>query len=137
MAFNYNCNKPTTQNKNHKMKKIIFIKLFALAAFFVKAQNNLQFSQVLTYSGTAASNGQSISLTVPSGKVWKIETIERDAGAYLNFNLNGKFAQGVPNRYPIWLKAGDVFNIQLSGGYNQAPVAANYWISIIEFNVVS
>ena len=107
------------------MKYIITLCL-ALAFSSIDAQN-LQFSQVLTFTGSYSSNNQWTQV-VPDGKVWKIEfaqvsSILRLNGKALltNSNLN-------QNQFPIWIKAGDV----LSFGNNSDDLN----ISIIEFTLV-
>ncbi|WP_396140785.1 hypothetical protein [Flavobacterium sp.] len=54
------------------MKKLILILIFFIA-LGAKAQGNLQFNQVITKSGYLGCGSSSNVLTVPSGKVWKIE----------------------------------------------------------------
>ncbi len=115
-----------------------------LITFFVKAQGNLQFNRVLTYSGTLYGGTSSDTWTVPTGKVWKIESLpnpgsELYAGTpsfSLNFLLNGtsiiNYYALKPIIMPIWLKASDNIKFSYSGNYS---TAVNYYISIIEFNV--
>lgn len=112
--------------------KYIFIVFFAFLFSQADAQN-LQFSQVLTYSGrieNASTYIESPTLTVPDGKVWKIETYARDYFFVNNVNITSNTNQGI-----IWLKSGDEVKY--------APLSINtylqdyrYILSIIEFNIV-
>ncbi len=107
------------------MKYVIAL-LFALTFSKIDAQN-LQFSQVLTYS--LSPNTQTVVGTVPTGKVWKIDFIRVGTGGSVSVN-NGSIANQTSygwNQFPIWLKAEDV--LTASGG-------SNYFFSIIEFTVV-
>ena len=108
------------------MKYVIAL-LFALAFSNIDAQN-LQFSQVLTYN---MINQQEI--TVPSNKVWKIESAKYPSGGSLpgNFLINSSVGIGGAgynaDQFPIWLKSGDVLRCQFQGGA---------FISILEFSLV-
>jgi len=124
------------------MKKIILI-LITLTPFLqVHAQDNLQFSQVKLVSTFE---------TVPTGKVWKVESalvtnalpsttpfnvLNSVQSAKINVNGQGVFvatratngqyhSYGDNTRLPIWLPAGAT----LSAGNNVSE------ISVIEFNV--
>ncbi len=120
------------------MKKALFILLF-LSYIYSNAQGNLQFSKVITYSGSTGG----VNYTVPTDKIWKIETIgvaTNYGNTYFNFNLNGITSitrlQGSGNlsNTPIWLKSGDIFNIDW---YNNVTSSyAGYLISILEFNII-
>ena len=115
-------------------------------------QGNLQFNQVINYTGTLActtSNTISPSLSVPAGKVWKIEKIKTSSAPYVpngNFfqELTGILVNSVvveqfysgPSQANagFWMKTGDIIQIQLYGGGCNANMG--YLISIIEYNVV-
>jgi len=75
------------------MKKLlnIFFLFFSLQTF---AEGNLQFNQVLTYSGTINCGQASPTWTVPAGKVWKIEYRSTVSG-----NPNFDNSQGVSGPY--------------------------------------
>ena len=123
------------------MKKIftIALLLFSMSSY---AQGNLQFNQVLTYSGTLNCGQASPTWTVPAGKVWKIEYRSTVIGntSYDNFNgtsgsigplfnLNGnKISDFIypnnlsPNQIwnitplqnqPLWLKSNDQIQFSL------------------------
>ena len=124
---------------------------FSSAAF---GQGNLQFNQVINLDYTASFVGFSKqnlgSVTVPAGKVWKIEsaTMYRDAGTY-NYSLiaeanltfgnvlikDSKNSSNINNTaYPIWLASG-TYPITMS--QNNASASTYVCaVSIIEFNVV-
>lgn len=127
------------------MKKIltIAILLFSMASY---AQGNLQFNQVLTYTGNVAgsSNGPASSpilYTVPSGKVCKIEAMGICGGAsgiYLNINSIDYINQitigcgsGSTIHETIWLKAGDIIKYTNNNG-----ISKSYILSMIEYNIV-
>lgn len=119
---------------------------------FVKAQNNLQFNQVirLGYTGTVASNAAPVSagtLTVPAGKVWKIEsgsaidtklfTVQLSLTVDSQLVYSGHSAgSSMPFQLtqPIWLGPG-TYNVAVAliTGFNYNFVAK---ISALEFNVV-
>ena len=110
------------------------------------AQGNLQFNQViyrdisLTVAVGAINPQTQITFTVPSGKVWKIESMGCNTENYGNgFEINGiknsfyanqaysPFKQG-----PLWLSAGTTF--RLFNNSNQPQNSC--YISILEFNIV-
>jgi hypothetical protein len=124
------------------MKKIVVIALFFLATTSF-AQGNLQFNQVISGTGVLATNGVSANQTVPTGKVWKIESINgwssNDVGSRLGMTINTISVPVSGNvQFPVWLKAGDVLKFTLltnpASGYATGPM--NYIYSIIEFNII-
>ena len=138
------------------MKKSIVILLFFIA-LVAKAQGNLQFNQVLTYNGNiSCSSGctNDVCITyspiwkVPDNKVWKIETKSLTGGtSSISFFVNSTpyydveiinvgYVAAVTNNRIIWLKANDEIKFSVSGTPKCGSVAGNYFISIIEFNVV-
>jgi hypothetical protein len=141
-----------------KMKKLFFYSLLLLNTILY-SQSNLQFNQVLTpnltISGSITIDANSVSstlsssnLTVPTGNVWKIESIfpvyittfkwnystytysiSQTSGSYktyLAMLING--SQARPNllneeiiqHNAIWLKAGDQLSFQFSAVGSQA-----------------
>jgi len=122
--------------KTLKKIALIFIILSTGVVFIpekANAQNELQFSQVLTYAGTISVN-YSPTYTVPSNKVWKVEMISTpndNFRVYVN-DLNIFYVSDVYPVvfFPIWLKAGDNIKIWYS-----EPI--NYFFSIIEYSVVA
>lgn len=130
------------------MKKLLTIAmlLFSIASY---AQGNLQFNQVLTFTGIIPypypNNNTPVLYTVPSGKVCKIETTGicgQLTNVYLNINgidysnqatmyVSGTATQIVTKQETIWLKAGDVIKYINNSGFSK-----NYFISMIEYNIV-
>lgn len=126
------------------------IPLFLAILFGVgllRAQGNLQFNQIVTVNTT--------SLTVPAGKVWKVESYLQSQVAYdvnysagcinanyhrpLVINNNNYYFFGnmatansganyvtTGNSLPVWLKAGDQIR----------TVCSSDFASVIEFNIV-
>ena len=115
------------------------------------AQGNLQFNQVLTFTGSIGVTANAVTSpiqTVPAGKVWKIEHvggvasnqtsasvrfgIQVNSGISLTYWSNGIVDQNI---CPIWLKASD--NLQFyynnPGGTAQS---CTYIISVVEFNII-
>lgn len=130
------------------MKKLILIAI-CFISLQLSAQGNLQFNQVLTLSYTGSIPSQSTSslgtLTVPAGKVWKIESGSRVSivGNFFNKVSNARFMlddftvignSGDPVSYPIWLNEGtyNIYHTQSISGTN----SYKWGLSIIEFNVV-
>jgi hypothetical protein len=126
------------------MKKLFLITIVSLFTITTKAQGNLQFNQVLTYSGSisgSTSPGNSLfspSWSVPNNKVWKVE----DCTSGIPLNING-FNFSPSNNKVFWLKAGDTINFQIvatctpcqfCGGV--CNINSSYFISIIEFNII-
>ena len=142
-------------------KRILFISLITIVQF-TYAQGDLQFNQVLSYTGSVSCNtgncgaNSPSSYTVPAGKVWKLESAGYNSNkvsgyfsqAYLIINGTGAYGgimnQGSEAAYsgklissPVWLKAGDV----LSWGMNSnsgtgGTFSVSMHLSIIEFNIV-
>lgn len=117
-------------------KSFLFFTLFFIFNFFlsslVNAQSELQFNQVLTYTGTL-SGTESPTFTVPDGKVWKVEMVSSYCNANM-INVNGIDVEyQVDDRakkfFPIWLKAGDTIK-------TTALATCSYFFSIIEYNVI-
>ena len=127
------------------MKRIFLFFFFAIVACLSTqkslAQGNLQFNRVISTS-LVLNAGQSSSLiTVPAGKVWKIESITANVSGNSNhtYEINGNALAIFPIssppeiNYGKWLKAGDTFKV------SNSPYGANpttYYYSIIEFNIV-
>jgi len=116
------------------------------------AQGNLQFNQVLTFTGSVGVTGAnavtSPMQTVPAGKVWKIEHVggaasnQTTASVRFGIQLNSGISLAYwssslvdQNICPIWIKAGD--NLQFyyfnPGG---TPQSCSYIISVVEFNII-
>lgn len=123
------------------MKQIILFFLFSVISLGGYSQFNLQFNQVLTYTGKIVNTDSSATWVVPASKVWKIESMSNIINTCNSFVLNNfaiKNANyptngGYTENYysPIWLKAGDAikFRTSCSGTFI-------YYISIIEYNLI-
>ena len=126
------------------MKKALLILSLLALAIGANAQGNLQFNQVLSYTGTVSCNGINTycsanspsSYTVPANKVWKLESAGFSSylannnspdiiSTYLIINNTyvyggpvnrGSFSQknGILITSPVWLKSGDVLSWGMS-----------------------
>ena len=128
------------------MKNILLLVVFTSLAFLYKAQGNLQFNQVITYSqlytttlsGSIHSYSSQI-YTVPVGKAWKIEKfIMRNnisVSTFLKVNNAFQISPTEINPGPVWVKEGDQIQAVTStfGGGN---FTGGFFISIIEFNII-
>lgn len=129
------------------MKKVFALFLFILLSGFSFAQGNLQFNQVryfpftLTQVSTTVYDETILSVTVPTGKVLKIESMAcgryvasvNTYGGQAGFEINQRtVSQSV---LPLWLPAGTYS----FGMMSQVMTVGYYYtgyISAIEFNVV-
>jgi hypothetical protein len=116
-----------------------YMRTFILLAtcFFIlesKAQGNLQFNQVLNVQYTSSA---STTLTVPAGKVWKLENLVMTSlNTYACFIYNGttyylrqhNTSSSAWDNFPFWI--GSEQTITFGAGCSSGM------ISIIEFNVV-
>jgi hypothetical protein len=128
------------------MKKILytifvsFIAFFAMPTFTAQAQGNLQFNRVISESINLNPSQSSTLITVPAGKVWKIEAVEANhsGSASCKYEISGQqflISNGYPTQinHGLWLKAGDTFRVSNGPtGGNNIP----YYYSILEFNIV-
>ena len=76
----------------------------------------------------------SLAYTVPSGKVWKIESAMSNnitTRMFVNNLLVGSMGSSLSAMSPLWLKAGDVLRI----GNSDNP-GSTYFFSGIEFNII-
>ena len=128
------------------MRILLFVLTYTVVGLF-HAQGNLQFNQIVTVGTT--------SLTVPAGKVWKVESYSESevtfnsnyssGGVNSNYhrplviNNNNYYFFGnmatassganyvtTGNKLPIWLKPGDQIR----------TVCSSDFASVIEFNIV-
>jgi hypothetical protein len=121
------------------MTKQIFLILFLVFGNFSFAQGNLQFNQVLLLN-----NGT--SYTVPSGKVWKLEsavynTYSITYGSSAKLIINGSTVELIPfsfndgngtNRAPVT----EVFPFWLPENTTIQPTQAVSKVSVVEFNII-
>lgn len=121
------------------MRKILSV-IFLVSVCTIARSQNLAFSQVLTYTGELPNliNTPGPVLTVPEGKVWKIESLSTTVNQALGFKLNNIFFHLTPISYstpiifPIWLKEGDTLQPFVSGSSLNAM--CGYFTSIVEFS---
>lgn len=137
------------------LRTLTLLVVMEFSHFSSLAQGNLQFNQVLTYTGYiiascpqawCTASASSPIWVVPQNKVWKIEYKSRTDGGGARFYLNGVSMADVYERYhgaggasiaidnaPVWLKANDEIHFEASGTYS---VNHPFIISIIEYNIV-
>jgi hypothetical protein len=122
------------------MKKILslVVALLFTASLSSFAQGNLQFNQVISASFNLGSNANSTTLTVPVGKVWKIESMgcNNYTPHNISYVINAIAFSVIPGYQKdagstIWLKAGDTFYLR-----NLVNYASGVYYSILEFNIV-
>jgi len=135
------------------MKKLLFILLTTFLSSGIYAQgNNLQFSQVLNYeynSSNIAAYQQSTvgSITVPSGKVWKITSgsciinPNNSYGCSMRIGNNIVFQDkgnitggGSVSNTPVWLSSG-TYSVEI-GSFAGNTNTFRGAISGVEFNIV-
>jgi len=126
--------------------------VMVLSQYHSYAQGNLQFNQVLTFTGymTGSCSGNYCTATasspiwvVPQNKVWKIEYKSRTDGGHTRFYLNAVsmvdiWTSTAVDNAPLWLKANDEIYFQASATAGGGGTSVNhpYIISIIEYNIV-
>ena len=127
------------------MKKTILLAVVLLLGCTAFAQGNLQFNkaQHLAFSGTFSTSQSTISnITVPAGKVWKVESGSicwiyqgkaNTSGIYLLIDNQMLQSPDIHQSSPIWLPEG-TYKIE----YNTSNSSYSYsgGISILEFNIV-
>ena len=77
------------------------------------------------------------TFTVPSGKVWKIESFAASGQADIVLTLNSTVNISSTNGSPIWLKTTDVIQVKklCGSGASCSLQTGSFFISIIEFNI--
>lgn len=141
----------------HSFLKLLCLLFIVGLSYTANAQNNLEFSRVINQSITVASDGSTsyikntITLTVPAGKVWKIEAAgvseHYQGSANYSFytrggtlvindviigNQNGNFDGALP----YWLAEGS-HTLTIQGGTSSNGYDWYGQLSILEFTVVS
>jgi hypothetical protein len=146
------------------MKKVLLLLVFAALMFHSFSQGNLQFNRVVNYNLTGnlttASSGkvivQTITITVPTGKVLKIES----ATCRLSTSTSSLFSGDVPcillnnniisvykavgstgflasiGNFPIWLPEGThtlQLVVDVGAGTNETAYGM---VTGIEFNII-
>lgn len=127
-----------------------------MLSYTALAQNNLEFSQVINQDISVVANGSTdyitntITLTVPAGKVWKVESAsvsEKYTGSTYSYHslggtlmlhntIIGRQNNNFSNGLPFWLSEGD-HDLILQGGTSSSSYSWFGHLSIIEFNVVA
>ena len=101
----------------------------------LKGQGNLQFNQVINY---AFASTNTTPVTVPAGKVWKLEScmLNSTANNYtymlyngVLYNLRQQLTSSQVANFPFWLAAGTSVTFGANAG-------AGGIVSILEFNIV-
>ena len=114
------------------MRKILSA-LFLISVCTAAKSQNLQFSQVLFYSGEIGltmQNGGTV-YSVPQGKTWKVESLSVSQSNAMSFKLNGTIFRTQNMSYPIWLKSGDTVQVYVD---NPQQYSGQFYMSIIEFS---
>lgn len=115
------------------MKKIIFGLLLTMG--MLNAQNNLVFNKALNFRLVPGNDGINLgqTATVPEGKVWKIESYQRDGAGGINVGFEiqdpeygSAISYGSYSSTPIWLQEGTILKAPSDG----------IFFSVLEFNVV-
>lgn len=148
------------------MKKLIVILSIAFGLIQTsKAQGNLQFNKIVTIDFRRVLNnfadGADTILSVPSNKIWKIESVSSSMFAdstnisikgaanyiatsvFLNNNLligSAGTSQhyAMPN-FPIYLESSKTFTLGVRPSANASvsfPASFGCFVSIVEFNIV-
>jgi hypothetical protein len=153
--------------------KILILALLLFLGSQLYSQGNLQFNQVIyqTLTGNLPNTGtsapeytfQTLVITVPAGKVWKIETstchtvqgtnnetriggtsssdnivlfLDQDVLSY-SFNTNTLISMISPSNLPLWLPSGN-YTLKLIGKCQSqyASYTAYGSLHAIEFNII-
>ncbi len=130
------------------MKSFLFSAVLFFLVHYSFGQGNLQFNQVLTYSGsfnsTMNATQSSSVFTVPPGKVWKLEAYSYSyyyTGSNrfrVNYLNDSPMDPSVSSNAPIWLKSGDYIFCKAGNlGLVSNDLLTNSWFfSIIEYNII-
>lgn len=115
------------------MKRLTFLLIFVASLGY--SQSNLVFNKVLNFR-LVPGNGTvtpAQTATVPDGKVWKIESYDRDGAGSINIvfeiqnpEYGSTITFGSYNSTPIWLQEGTILKATSDG----------IFFSILEFDVV-
>jgi|TARA_B110000902_G_C14205449_1_gene549404 hypothetical protein len=127
-------------NSNLFSMKTVYTKLLFLSIFLYSissfSQANLQFNTVVNIGGPLGNYATGPTITVPSGKIWKVVSYSQFNGLWLNgyniYDLDkavvGQAVALAKNAAPLWLNEGDSF-------YFTTGNASHPWfMSILEFN---
>jgi hypothetical protein len=117
------------------MKTALFLVIFLCFGAF-KAQGNLQFNQVIN---TAFTGTNTTPVTVPAGKVWKIEScmLITTTNSYacmlyngVYYNMRQQLSSAHNVNFPFWLASGTTVTFGGNGG------GSGGMVSILEFNII-
>jgi len=120
------------------------IGFFAFTSHLQAQTNNLYFNQVILVGAT--------TMTVPAGKVWKVEGFMQGGAQYAyssgmgcanNYYFHGFYVNGVLSGFPYQLSTGSSyfianassFPLWLPAGTTLSTLCPNDLLSVIEFNV--
>lgn len=131
-------------------KLLIFLAFIITASISVYSQGNLQFNKVININLSTSDT----TLTVPTNKVWKIESagfnenMRPTNGCQIKLYLQNYFLFGSQSdlstttlalfsNFPIWLSTGDyqLYVRYMNCNGNSIPGVSSS-VSIIEFNIV-
>ena len=128
-------------NSNLFLMKTVYTKLLFLSIFLYSissfSQANLQFNTVINIGGPLSNGETGPTITVPSGKIWKVVSYSQFNGLWLNgnriYDLPERIVGGsvalANNSGILWLNEGDSFYFQA-----EANRAYPWFMSILEFN---
>jgi hypothetical protein len=121
------------------MKKSILIlfSIFTFSIAFTQSGYNLEFSQAILVENS--------TMTVPSGKVWKVVSVQR--GDFDNYTtkieingsviyVGGGYQDGVTQNQRV-TKFSETFPIWLPSGSTIKAGTGIQFISVVEFNLIS
>lgn len=126
------------------MKKLLTLFIILIGTCVViKAQGNLQFSQVVRYKYSTSATGQgsvgvTSTFTVPANTVWKIESVY---GGGNNVFLDGQLVTTTTTNsgiagFPLWLGAGTYQIAINNGNQNLGTYSYSAIVSGLQFNIV-
>lgn len=121
------------------MKKSILIlfSLFTFSIAFAQSGYNLEFSQAILVENS--------TMTVPSGKVWKVVSVQRDDISAFNARIDingseiyvgGGYQDGVTQHQRV-SKFSETFPIWLPSGSTIKAGTGIQFVSVVEFNLIS
>ena len=126
------------------MKKALLLIAVLTISFVAKSQGNLQFNQVIRIKHTTLTSGVAGTITVPAGKVWKIESAS--GGDAWELSVDGQIvyssSQQVSGTTQSWYVNTVTLPMWLGPGTYQITENTTYTgnittvLSGIEFNVV-
>ena len=128
-------------NSNLFLMKTVYTNLLFLSIFLYSissfSQANLQFNTVINIGGPLGNGEIGPTITVPSGKIWKVVSYSQFNGLWLNgyniYDLDkevvGQAVALAKSGGILWLNEGDSFYFRAEAN-RQHP----WFMSILEFN---